>query len=174
MSEALIFKVLLDRHDGPWSGMAAYCKGTCSDRTNRERIIFVQCLSRMIHSSVRYLAGQKRAGVALGLDRRIVVRFLVGARDFCVYRSVQTDSGGLHSLILHGYEGCFSRGQAAGRRSSPLDSIYCLRGVNRTELASVSQTFPFRMDCTVDGRDILKPSVSDLPTLILTLCQICP
>jgi hypothetical protein len=128
----------------------------------------------MIHSFVRQLAGQKRAGVALGLDRRIVVRFLIGARDFYIYRNVQIGSGGLHSLVLHGYEGCFSRGQAAGRRSSPLESIYCLHGVNRTELASVSQTFPFRVDCTMDGRDISKPSVSDLPTLILTLCQICP
>jgi len=128
----------------------------------------------MIHSFVRHLAGQKRAGVALCLDRRIVVRFLVGARDFCIYRNVQIDSGGLHSLVLRGYEGCFSKGQAAGRRSSPLESIYCLRGVNRTELATVSQTFPFRVDCTMDGRDISKPSVSDLPTPILTLCQICP
>ena len=154
--------------------MAACSKGTCSDRTNRERIIFVQCLSRMIHSFVRYLVGQKGAGVAVGLDRRIVIRFLVGASDFCIYQNVQIDSGGLHSLALHGCEGCFSRGHATGRRSSPLDRTYCLRGVNRTELASVSQTFPLRMDCTMDGRDISKPSVSDLPTLILTLCQICP
>lgn len=84
----------LDRHAGAWSGMAAYCKGTCSDRTYRERIIFLHCLSRMIHSFVRYLAGQKRAGVALGLDRRSVVRFQVGARDFCIYQNVQIDSGG--------------------------------------------------------------------------------
>ena len=47
----------------------------------RERI-FVQCRSRMMHSVVRCRDGQKRAEVALGLDRRIVVRFLVGARDF--------------------------------------------------------------------------------------------
>jgi len=97
----------------------------------RERI-FVQCRSRMMHSFVRCRDGQKRAEVALGLDRRIVVRFLVGAGDFYIYQNVQIDSGGLHSLVLHGYEGCFSRGQAAERRNSQLNSIYCLRGVSRT------------------------------------------
>jgi hypothetical protein len=170
-------------HDVAWRHSAKELAGVfLAVEQTRERIIFVQCLSRVMYSFVRHPVRHKRAGVAFGLDRRIGVRFLAGGRGFCIHQNVQIDFGGLLSLVLDGYEGCFSRGQAVGRRSSPLGCIYCFRGVNRsrlalpcrTEQASVSQTFPFRMDCTMNGRDISKPTMSDLPALILTLCQICP
>ena len=110
------------------------------------------------------------------LDRRIVFRFLVGARDFFLRQNARSTLGVHTTSYLMGTS-CLSPGvkQPGGETTR----LHLLPSWRKTEAAlalpcwidqaSVSPTFPFRMDCTVNGRDISKLSVSDLPTLIVTL-----
>lgn len=103
-------------------------------------------------------------------------------KTFFFYASAPDRLWGSTQPPAYGHEGCFSGGQAAGRSGSLLSSIYYLHGVNSGSFSCTlldrtgirSATFPFRMDCSMNGRDISKLSVSDLATLILTLCQIRP